>query len=347
MPNSMDDVCPPYGAEDAGGAGARPNEQLHFTRHERIAINTRLLAGVAALQALAMSLLIAINVGGSMGSNGSVLAEDTFILTWTGWYIAESSDKTMNLLYTFYFYFNSLCVRHINGASCLYHKVGHSFDDVLIDKALRNHFNETYQADLDDGAFKFASWAGMKRKGITLGPFVLILLGMVIGLSSWLLVLVNERAKRAGLRRVARIGSVVTQMVSGVVLLVAGVMLRADSENAYNVLKKATVKDEGTGWGFFAAVFCAALAQILAGVIQWTWAAMRPSLDKIDQGNEAVGMLPANDDQLPAYSRYDPMGQPPSLDPGYSGDSFELQDMSRPHSRDSDSPEAATINRGN
>ncbi|KAK8056707.1 hypothetical protein PG993_001934 [Apiospora rasikravindrae] len=209
----------------------------------------------------------------------------------------------MNLLYTFYFYLNSLCVRHINGASCLYHKIGHSFDDVLIDKALRNHFNETYQADLDAGAFKFASWAGMKRKGITIGPFVLIILGMVIGLSSWLLVLVNERSKREGLQRAVRIGSVVTQVVSGVAILIAGMMLRADSENAYNVLKKARVKDEGTGWGFFAAIFCAALAQILAGVIQWTWAAMRPSLDKPDQENEAMSRMPPDDDQLPVYSR--------------------------------------------
>lgn len=78
MPSSTDDVCPPYGAE---GAGTRPDEQLHFTKNETITICKRLLAGMAALQVLTVSLLITINVGGSSGPNSSVLAEDTFILT--------------------------------------------------------------------------------------------------------------------------------------------------------------------------------------------------------------------------------------------------------------------------
>lgn len=78
MSPSTDEVCPPYTAADAG---ARPEEQLHFTRDETITISRRLLAGVASLQALAVSLLITINVGGSQGPNGSVLAEDAYMIT--------------------------------------------------------------------------------------------------------------------------------------------------------------------------------------------------------------------------------------------------------------------------
>lgn len=211
----------------------------------------------------------------------------------------------MVLLYTFYFYLNSLCVRHINGGSCFYHTIGHQFDDISIDKALHDHFNETYQADLPAKAFEFGSHEKMARTGITLGPFILLVIGMAIGLSSWILVLVNRRAQHPGLRKGTRISSVVTHALSGVVLMVAGMVLRADADNAYRVLEKTyKVENQETGWSFFAAVFCAATAQCLAAIVQWTWSRMRHSLEKVDNGNaELLDRLPLNEDRLPEYSR--------------------------------------------
>ncbi|KAK6843296.1 hypothetical protein PG995_002302 [Apiospora arundinis] len=346
MSPSTDEVCPPYTAADAG---ARPEEQLHFTRDETITISRRLLAGVASLQALAVSLLITINVGGSQGPNGSVLAEDAYMITWSGWYFAESPSKTMYLLYTFYFYLNSLCVRHANGGTCLYHKIGHHFDDTLIDKALHDHFNETYQSDLPAGAFKFGTSDKMARTGITLAPFILLIIGMAIGLSSWVLVLVSVRAQNPVTKRRMRISSVVTQVLSGVVLMVAGMVLRADADNAYRVLEgveKLKVRLQGTGWGFFAAVFCAAVAQCLAAIIHWTWSRMQRSLEKVDSGNVWLDRLPMNNERLPEYSRHDPTDQPPSINPSNDEGSVELQDMTRPRPHDTHGPETTIINRG-
>ncbi|KAK8082981.1 hypothetical protein PG996_001762 [Apiospora saccharicola] len=305
MPSSTDDVCPPYGAE---GAEARPGEQLRFTKDETTTICKRLLAGVAALQALSVSLLIAINVGGSRGPNSSVLAEDSFILTWSRFYMIESPEKTMNLLYTFYFYLNALCVRNANGASCLYRKIGHSFDDKLIDLELHSHFNETYQANVSDGAFSFRHGDGIRRKGITFIPFVLLITGLVISLLSWVFIAMSERAQQPGLQKALRISSVGAQMVPGVLFWATAILLRADAEDAYKTMEKAGVENEGTGWGFFAAVFCAAVAQILAATIQWTWAYLRPSLDKDGQGNDVIDVLRMNNNHLPAYSRGESRG---------------------------------------
>ncbi|KAK8126263.1 uncharacterized protein PG998_002022 [Apiospora kogelbergensis] len=248
----------------------------------------------------------------------------------------------MVLLYTFYFYLNSLCVRHINGGSCFYHTIGHQFDDISIDKALHDHFNETYQADLPAKAFEFGSHEKMARTGITLGPFILLVIGMAIGLSSWILVLVNRRAQHPGLRKGTRISSVVTHALSGVVLMVAGMVLRADADNAYRVLEKTyKVENQETGWSFFAAVFCAATAQCLAAIVQWTWSRMRHSLEKVDNGNaELLDRLPLNEDRLPEYSRR----QLPSVDPSNDGESLEMRDMSRP--RPDYTHGATTTNRG-
>ncbi|KAK7924599.1 hypothetical protein PG985_006653 [Apiospora marii] len=280
MSSSTDDVCPPDGAESAG---ARPDEQLHFTKDETNTICKRLLAGVAALQALAISLLIAINAGGSSGLNSSVLAEDTFILT-----------------------------------------IGHTFDDNLIDMALHGHFNETYQANVSDGASSFTHGARISRKNSTLIPFILLVVGLGLSLSSWGFVGMSKRAQQAGLQKALRISSVGAQMVPGVLFLGTAILLRADAEDAYKTLKEAGVENEGTGWGFFAAVFCAAIAQILAAIIQWTWASVWSSLDKDGQGDDVIDMLRMNNNRLPAYSRADPMGQPPNTSRGSDSDSVEL-----------------------
>lgn len=209
----------------------------------------------------------------------------------------------MNLLYMFYFYLNALCVRHANRASCLYREIGHPFEDTFIDKALHGHFNETYQANVNDGAFSFTPGAGILRNSITFIPFVLLIVGLGLSLSSWVFIAMSERAQQAGLQKALRISSVGAQMVPGVLFLVAAILLRADAAEAYKTLKKAGVENEGTGWGFFAAVFCAVVAQILAATIQWTWAYMRLSLDKEGKGNDVINMLLMNNNRLPAYSR--------------------------------------------
>lgn len=157
---------------------------------------------------------------------------------------------------------------HVIGASCLHRKIGYPFDDTLIDMALHSHFNETYQANVKARAFSSRHGARIRRKNIALIPFILLIVGLGLGLSSWVLVGMSKPAQHTGLQKVLRISSVGAQVVPGGLFRATAILLRANAEDAYRILKEAGVENEGTCWGFFAVVFCAAIAQILAATIQ-------------------------------------------------------------------------------
>lgn len=67
-------------SDTAAGPAPSP-EQLYFTRAEKKRIESRLLAGSAVFQAVALALVIAVNAGGVHEVGGHVFAEDAYIFT--------------------------------------------------------------------------------------------------------------------------------------------------------------------------------------------------------------------------------------------------------------------------
>lgn len=72
---------PGPGPRDTASDSVPPEEQLYFTRAEKKRIQSRLLMGSGAFQAVALALVIVVNVGGVREVGGHVFAEDAYIFT--------------------------------------------------------------------------------------------------------------------------------------------------------------------------------------------------------------------------------------------------------------------------